>query len=58
MEKKMNRAWLFFLMVAVIVLAMVVWMCMGLSASDYSGGILIELPERIPEAVVIMGEQV
>ena len=31
MEKRMNRAWLFFLMVAVIVAAMVVWICMGIS---------------------------
>ena len=41
MEKRMNRAWLFFLMVAVIVAAMVVWICMGMSVRDYSGGILI-----------------
>ena len=41
MEKRMNRTWLFFLMVAVIVAAMVVWICMGMSVSDYSGGILI-----------------
>ena len=52
MEKKMNRAWLFFLMAAVIVAAMVVWLCMGMSVSDYSGGILIEQSELLPETVV------
>ena len=41
MEKRMNRTWLFFLMVAVIVAAMVVWICMDMSVRDYSGGILI-----------------
>ena len=58
MEKKMNRAWLFFLMAAVIVAAMVVWLCMGMSVSDYSGGILIKQSEILPETVVRVGESI
>ncbi|MBQ8813511.1 MAG: hypothetical protein IJZ85_03305 [Lachnospiraceae bacterium] len=56
MEKKMNRTWLFLLMVAVIAAAIVLWLCIGKSAGGYSGGILIEMPGETDQVMTAAGE--
>lgn len=56
MEKKMNRTWLFLLMVTVIAAAIVLWLCLGKSAGSYSGGILIELPREAEQLMTASGE--
>lgn len=45
MEKRVNRTWLFLLLLAVVVVAVLLWFYTGRTTGSYSGGILIELPE-------------
>ncbi len=45
MEKRVNRTWLFLLLLAVVVVAVLLWFYTGRTTGSYSGGILIELPK-------------
>ena len=52
MEKKVNRTWLFLLVLAVIAAVMVLWLCAGKTVGSYSGGILSEVPENMPHTTL------
>ena len=56
MEKRMNRTWLFLLMLAIVIAAIAIWLWIGKPAGSYSGGILIELPHTAEQSVMTMGE--
>ena len=52
MEKKVNRTWLFLLLLAVAAAVVMLWFCAGKTTGSYSGGILIELPKNMPQTVL------
>lgn len=51
MEKRMSRTWLFLMLMAVIAAVVVLWLWAGKTAGSYSGGILVELTEKVPRMI-------
>lgn len=54
MEKKVNGTWLFLILLAVLLVIVFVMNFVDQSAGSYSGGMLVQLPERLIERGVAM----